>query len=97
MHDTRAHAHTRTHRKQAHSMDDDDIIINDIMDLLEICLETNFKTLDGTIWTQKDGCPIGKLISGEIAEIYMTWYEEKYIFYEVCSFKPLIYIEKNVG
>ena len=50
--------------------------VDDIMTLLEISLETHFKTLDGKIWTQTDGCPIGKSISGEIAEIYMDWFEK---------------------
>ena len=53
---------------------------NDIVNLLQICLETHFKTLDGRIFTQTDGTPIGKSISGPIADIYMNWFEEKYIF-----------------
>ena len=56
--------------------------VDDIMALLEISLETHFKTLDGKIWTQIDGCPIGKSISGKIAEIYMDWFEENYVFTE---------------
>ena len=52
---------------------------NDIVNLLQICLETHFKTLDGRIFTQTDGTPIGKSISGPIADIYMNWFEEKYI------------------
>ena len=43
----------------------------DIMKLLEICLETHFKTIDGKIYTQLDGTPIGKSISGPIADIFM--------------------------
>ena len=35
---------------------------NDIVNLLQICLETHFKTLDGRIFTQTDGTPIGKSI-----------------------------------
>jgi hypothetical protein len=31
---------------------------DDIMKLLEICLETHFKTIDGNIYTQLDGTPI---------------------------------------
>ena len=52
--------------------------VDDIMKLLEISMETYFKTLDGKIWVQVDGCPIEKSISGEIAEIYMNWFEETY-------------------
>ena len=36
---------------------------DDIITLLEICLETHFKTLDGRIFTQTDGTPIGKSTS----------------------------------
>ena len=59
--------------------------VDEIMELLEISMETYFKTLDGKIWVQVDGCPIGKLISGEIAEIYMNWFEETFIFSEKLS------------
>ena len=46
--------------------------VDDIMALLEICLETHFKTLDGYIYTQMDGTPIGKSISGPLAGIYLN-------------------------
>ena len=49
----------------------------DIMKLLEICLETHFKTIDGRILKQIDGTPIGKSISGPIADIFMIWFELK--------------------
>ena len=52
-------------------------------------METYFKTLDGKIWVQVDGCPIGKSISGEIAEIYMNWFEETFVFSEENDFKPI--------
>ena len=42
---------------------------DDIIKLLEICLETHFKTIDGRIFQQIDGTPIGKSISGPIADI----------------------------
>ena len=34
--------------------------IDDIMKLLEISIETYFKTIDGKIYYQRDGLPIGK-------------------------------------
>ena len=34
----------------------------------------------GKIWTQTDGTSIGKSISGDIAAIYMEFYENEYIF-----------------
>ena len=37
--------------------------IDDIIKLLEITIETYFKTLDGKIYFQRDGLPIGKSIS----------------------------------
>ena len=65
--------------------------VDDIMKLLEISMETYFKTLDGKIWVQVDGCPIGKSISGEIAEIYMNWYKETCVFCETNDFKPIFW------
>ena len=65
--------------------------VGDIMKLLEISKETYFKTLDGEIWVQVDGCPIGKSISGEIAEIYMSWFEETFVFSEENDFKPIFW------
>ena len=44
----------------------------EIIDLLEICLETHFKTIDGRVFTQINGTPIGKSISGPIPGIYMN-------------------------
>ena len=43
--------------------------VDDIIKLLRICLETHFKTIDGRIYTQIDGTPIGKSISGPLADI----------------------------
>ena len=53
--------------------------VKHIMILLEICLETHFKTVNGTIFTQTDGTPIGKSISGPIAGICMRWFEETFV------------------
>ena len=46
-----------------------------IADLLKICLQTYFKTYDGEIYTQTDGTPIGKSISGPLARIFVGWLE----------------------
>ena len=54
--------------------------IDDIMKLLEISIETYFKTLDGKIYFQRDGLPIGKSISKPLADIYMHWFEKAYVF-----------------
>ena len=43
----------------------------DILKLLEISVETYFKTLDGQIYFRRDGLPIGKSISKLMAGIYM--------------------------
>ena len=75
---------------------DNDITLKDrtkwspkeIVDLLRICLETHFKTLDGKIYTQTDGTPIGKSISGPIAGIYMDWFEKQYVYSDMCKMKP---------
>jgi len=63
---------------------------DDIMKLLEICLETHFKTIDGNIYTQLDGTPIGKSISGPIADIFMVWFEEEFIFNPINEFLPYL-------
>ena len=52
-----------------------------IVNLLEICTEeTHFKDYQGRIWTKTDGTAIGKSISGDIAAIYMEFYENEYVF-----------------
>ena len=53
--------------------------IDHIMIFLEICLETHFKSLNGTIYTKTDGTPIGKSISGPIAGIYLRWFEDTFV------------------
>ena len=60
--------------------------VDDIMKLLEMSMEMYFKTLDGKIWVQVDGCPIGKSISGEIAELYMKWFEETFVINDQTDF-----------
>ena len=62
----------------------------DIMKLLEICLETHFKTIDGRIRKQIDGTPIGKSILGPIADIFMIWFEEEYVFNVSNEFQPYL-------
>ena len=42
---------------------------DDIIKLLEICLDTHVKTLAGRIYTQTDETPIGKSISGPLADM----------------------------
>ena len=59
--------------------------VDAVMKLLELSMETYFKTLDEKIWVQVDGCPIGELISGEIAEIYMNCFEQTAVLNEVLT------------
>ena len=54
--------------------------VDDIMKLLEISIETYFKTLDGKVYLQRDGLPIGKSISKPLAGIYMHWVLKKRLF-----------------
>ena len=68
---------------------------DDIMKLLEICLETHFKTIDGNIYTQLDGTPIGKSISGPIADIFMIWFEEEFVFNKGNEFQPHLKVWKR--
>ena len=56
--------------------------VEDIIKLLEISMQKYFKTLDGNIWVQINSCPIGKSISGEIAQIYVNWFEETFVVIE---------------
>ena len=53
-------------------------------------METFFKTLDGVVYFQRDGLPIGKSISKPIAGIYMHWFEKNYVFNEGSRFKDNI-------
>ena len=69
--------------------------IDDIMKLLEITIETYFKTLDGKIYFQRDGLPIGKSISKPLAGIYMHWFEKTYVFGENGEFKENIVFWKR--
>ena len=58
--------------------------------LLQIRKETYFKTLDGKIWVQFDGCTITKLISGDIAEIYRKETRtQKYIHWKLNHFQAV--------
>ena len=67
----------------------------DILKLLEISVETYFKTLDGQIYFQRDGLPIGKSISKPMAGIYMHWFERSYVFNEDSRFKNNIVFWKR--
>jgi len=67
----------------------------DISKLLEISVETFFKTLDGKIYFQRDGLPIGKSISKPMAGIYMHWFEKNYVFNEGSRFKDNIVFWKR--
>ena len=69
--------------------------IDDIMKLLEISIETYFKTIDGKIYFQSDGLPIGKSISKPLAGIYMHWFEKKYVFGESSTFRDNIVFWKR--
>ena len=66
------------------------------MKLLEICLETHFKTIGGRILKQIDGTPIGKSISGPIADIFMIWFEEEYVFNDSNEFQPFLKAWKKI-
>ena len=67
----------------------------DISKLLEISVETYFKTLDGQIYFQRGGLPIGKSISKPMAGIYMHWFEKNYVFNEDSRFKDNIVFWKR--
>ena len=67
----------------------------DISKLLEISVETYFKTLDGQIYFQRDGLPIGKSISKPTAGIYIHWFEKSYVFNEDSQFKNNIVFWKR--
>ena len=42
---------------------------------MELCLATHYKTLEGNIYTQVDGAPIGKTIPLPLAGISLNWYK----------------------
>ena len=65
--------------------------------LLEISVETYFKTLDGKVYFQRNGLPIGKSISKPMAGIYMHWFEKTYLLNEGSKFKDNSLLEKTDG
>ena len=67
----------------------------DISKLLEISVETYFKTLDGKVYFQRNGLPVGKSISKPMAGIYMHWFEKTYVFNEGSKFKDKIVFWKR--
>ena len=58
-------------------------------------METFFQTLEGKIRVQVDGCSIVKTISEEIAEIYMNWFEETFVFKDENEFKSIFWKEER--
>jgi len=49
----------------------------------------------GKIWTQTDGTAIGKSISGDLAAIYMEFYENEYVFDpNKNSFIPIFWVRE---
>ena len=70
--------------------------VDDIMKLLEIAMETHFKTIDGRIFLQLDGTPIGKSISGPLAGMYMNWFERTSIFHQESRFKPVLWKKDEI-
>ena len=60
------------------------------MKLLEISIETHFKTMDGRIYFQRDGLPIGKSISKPLAGIYIHWFERNFVFNNDNSLKQYL-------
>ena len=69
----------------------------DVSKLLEISVETYFKTLDGKVYFQRNGLPIGKSISKPMAGIYMHWFEKTYLLNEGSKFKDNSLLEKTDG
>ena len=67
----------------------------DVSKLLEISVETYFKTLDGKVYFQRNGLPIGKSVSKPMAGIYMHWFEKTYVFNEGSKFKDKIVFWKR--
>jgi len=67
-----------------------------ITNLLQICTEeTHFMDYRGKIWTQTDGTAIGKSISGDLAAIYMEFYENEYVFDpNKNSFIPIFWVRE---
>ena len=64
----------------------------DIVKLLRICIETHFYDYEGNIWTQKEGSPMGKSISGVICCIYVANFEKEKIFGNISLiYKPLFW------
>jgi hypothetical protein len=69
--------------------------VDDIIKLLEISIETYFKTLDGNIYFQRDGQLSGKYTSKPLAGIYMHWFEKTFVFGEGSNLKDNIVFWKK--
>ena len=50
-----------------------------ITKLIDLCFETHFIFINGKVYTQYDGTPIGKSISGPICDLFMGGLESKHI------------------
>ena len=61
----------------------------------DVSVETYFKTIDGKIYFQRDGLPIGKSISKPLAGIYMHWFEKTHIFNKDGEFRNNIVFWKR--
>ena len=57
--------------------------------LLKICLEAHFKTIDGRILKRIDGTPTGKLIPGPLAGIVTIWLEGNMFLMKAMNFKHI--------
>ena len=66
------------------------------MKLLEISISMYFKTIDGKIYFQRDGLPIGKSISKLLTDIYMHWFEKTHSCNENGEFRDnTVFLEKT--
>lgn len=53
--------------------------INEIIKLLEIILKQNYFTFNNLVYTQEQGLAMGSPLSGLIADIYLNYFENKFI------------------
>ena len=64
--------------------------IDELISLLQIVLKQNYFTYDKRFFIQEDGLAMGSPLSGLLAEIYLNFYENKYLLSNCNTFHKAI-------
>ena len=64
--------------------------IEELLSLLQIIVQQNYYTHDNKYFNQKEGLAMGSPLSGRLAEIYMNYYENKFLLSDYNRFHDKI-------